>query len=606
VKRIVPPLTQELRAARRSLEGVSGVELLEDWRWDDDQKRWNLILRLEPGLTPTEYVPASTNWRVFVEKVYPEGSIGFYPAAEGGLSATFPHQSCNLKELRDEGKLSGKLCLDVPLQALGRRVFEGEPRSASSRLRWHVERAMDWLRLASEDQLAPAGEPFEMPEFPILSSDRIMVAFAEGKDSLNRWEEHTAKSGIVKLFHYRTRPDVYVVDRYLGDRGKPLVVNLWGGDVRRSAGSTLNAIWVTLPTLPVLPPWQAPATWGELREALRLQDIELDQFLAELFMGQALEKHSLMLLGFPIPRVWEGEYDRYHWQALQIPSLHATTKPVPGFRPDRRRAWQHNLTRALKDDASIAWIKSQNWAADELGSRGVITPDVTSMQICLLGAGAVGSVVAELLVRAGCHQLTIFDHDRLNAGNLVRHSLSLRDTLELKAQSLARHLNSVSPHARVDFINSAFPPSDTQGLARLRVADVVIDCTGSDDTIQEMGTFDWVGRKCFASLSIGARAKRLFVFSVWSETFPVSDFRARVDPWLMREMEEMAGGPEFPREGVGCWHPVFPARADDIWLLAAVAVKALVPYLEQDVPDILFKVYEQVEDGETFSGVAIR
>lgn len=606
MERIAPPIPPELRAARRSLEGAAGVELLEDWRWDDDRERWSLILRLTPSLTPTEYVPASTDWRVFVEKIYPEGKIGFYPAAERGLTATFPHQSCNLKELRDEGKLSGKLCLDVPLQALGRRVFEGEPRSASSRLRWHVERAMDWLRLASEDQLAPAGEPFEMPEFPIVRADQIMVAFAEGKDSLDRWEEHTAKSGTVKLFHYRTRPDVYVVDRYLGDRGKPLVVNLWGGDVKRSANSTLNAIWVTLPELPVLPPWQAPATWGELREALRLQHIELDQFLEELFLVQSLEKHSLMLLGFPVPRVWEGEYDRYHWQALTIPTLHPATKPVPGFRPDRRRAWQHNRKQALKDDARIAWIQSQNWAADELGSRGALAPDVTSMRICLLGAGALGSVVAELLVRAGCHQLTVFDHDRLNAGNLVRHSLSLGNTLEFKAEALARRLNALSPHARIDYVNSAFPSSDTKALTRLRVADVVIDCTGSDDTIQEMGTFDWAGQKRLASLSIGARAKRLFIFGVHAETFPVNDFRSRVDPWLTREMEELVGGPEFPREGVGCWHPVFPARADDIWLLASVAVKALVPFLEQDIREVLFNVYEQVEDGGIFSGVAIR
>jgi predicted ThiF/HesA family dinucleotide-utilizing enzyme len=402
------------------------------------------------------------------------------------------------------------------------------------------------------------------------------------------------------------RPDIYVVDRYLGDRGKPLVVNLWGGDFKRNASSTLSAIWVTLPELPVLPPWQAPPTWGELREALRLQNIELDQLLEELFLGQALEKHSLMLLGFPIPRVWEGEYDRYHWQALQIPVLHPATKPVPGFRPDRRRAWQHNRKQVLKDDAGIAWIQSQNWAADELGSRGLLAPEFASMRICLVGAGAVGSVVAELLVRAGCHRITIFDHDRLNAGNLVRHSLRLGDTLEFKAEALARHLNSVSPHAKIDYVNSSFPPSDTKGLARLTKADVVIDCTGADDTIQEMGTFDWAGRKCFASLSIGARAKRLFVFGVRSGNFPVSDFRARVDPWLRREMEELEDSPEIPREGIGCWHPVFHARADDIWLLASVAVKALVPFLERDIREVLFKVYEQVEDGGTFSGVAIR
>lgn len=606
MKRIAPSLTPELRAARRALEGFTGVELLEDWRWDDDRERWSLIIRLQPGLTPTPYVPASTDWRVLVEKIYPEGKIGFYPAPERGLTATFQHQSCNLKEARNEGKLSGKLCLDVPLQALGRRVFEGEPRSASSRLRWHVERAMDWLRLASEDGLAPAGEPFEMPEFPVSRADQIMVAFAEGADSLDRWQGHMAESGIARLFHYRTRPDVYVVDRYLGDKGKPLAVNLWGGNIKRSAADNINGIWVTLPELPVLPPWQAPATWGELREALRLQDIELDQLLEALFQGQILENHSLMLLGFPVPREWEGEYDRYHWQALKIPALHPATKPVPGFRPDRRRAWHHNRTQVFKDDARIAWIQSQNWAADELGSRGALAPEVTSRQICLLGAGAVGSVVAELLVRAGCHRLTVFDHDTMNAGNLVRHSLSLRDTLEFKAEALARHLNSVSPHARVDYVNSAFPPSDTKGLARLNDADVIIDCTGSDDTIQEMEAFKWNGRKCFASLSIGARARRLFVFGVRSGSFPVSDFRARVDPWLKREFEELAGGPEFPREGIGCWHPVFPARADDIWLLAAVAVKALVPFLEQDIPEILFKVYEQVEDGGDFSGVATR
>jgi len=433
-----------------------------------------------------------------------------------------------------------------------------------------------------------------------------MVAFAEGTNSLDKWEGHSAQVGIVKLFHYRTRPDVYVVDRYLGDKGKPLVVNLWGAHIKRSAAGNMDGIWVTLPELPVLPPWQAPTTWGELREALRLQHIELDQLLGDLFQRQILEKHSLMLLGFPVPREWEGEYDRYHWQALKIPALHPATKPVPGFRPDRRRAWHHNLTQVFKDGERIGWIQSQNWAADELGSRGVIGPDVTSKQICLLGAGAVGSVVAELLVRAGCHRLTIFDHDTMNAGNLVRHSLSLRDILEFKAESLARHLNSVSPHARIDYVNSAFPPSDTKGLTRLREADVIIDCTGSDDTIQDMGAFDWTGRKCFVSLSIGARAGRLFVFGARSGNFPISDFRARVDPWLIREMEEVAGGPAFPREGIGCWHPVFHARADDIWLLAAVAVKALVPFLKQDIPEILFKVYEQAEDEGEFSGVATK
>ncbi len=28
-------------------------------------------------------------------------------------------------------------------------------------------------------------------------------------------------------------------------------------------------------------------------------------------------------------------------------------------------------------------------------------------------------------------------------------------------------------------------------------------------------------------------------------------------------------------EGIGCWHPVFPARADEVWLMASAAVGLL-------------------------------
>jgi hypothetical protein len=607
VRRAAPPLPSDLRASRRSLEGMGEVELLEDWQWDRDQGRWSLKLRLSPELTPNDYVPASTDWLVLVDEIYPEGDIGFYPAAEHGLTATFEHQSCNIRSSREAGKPSGKLCLDVPLRVLGRRMFEGEPSSAAHRLRWHVERAIEWLILASRGELAPAGEPFELPEFPPSRADRVLVAYAEGPDSLDRWDGHLAKVGIAKLILYRRNPDVYVVSRYLGDRGRALVTNVWGAEVASRRHSTTDAIWVTLPEVPVLPPWQAPVNWGDLREALRRQGVELDQFLEELFLLGALEKHRLMLLGFPIPREWEGKNERYHWQAISLPALHPVAKPVPGFRPDKRRAWVHNRTQVLKDDATIAWLVSQNWAADELGSRGMLGEEITSKRICLLGAGALGSVVVELLVRAGCRRLTVFDHDRLNAGNLVRHALTLEYVRDYKAEALSAHSNKASPHARVDYVNSSFPPSDTKGGARLEEADVVIDCTGSDATLHEMERYAWNNAKCFCSVSIGARARRLFVFGARSATFPAAEFRSRLDPWLRREAEEIEAGPEFPREGVGCWHPVFPARADDMWLLAAAAVKALVPFLERDDPSIYFKVYEQVEDDDgTFAGVAVR
>ena len=36
---------------------------------------------------------------------------------------------------------------------------------------------------------------------------------------------------------------------------------------------------------------------------------------------------------------------------------------------------------------------------------------------------------------------------------------------------------------------------------------------------------------------------------------------------------------ELPIEGIGCWNPVFPARADDVWLLVS-SVASVVDDLE--------------------------
>lgn len=55
---------------------------------------------------------------------------------------------------------------------------------------------------------------------------------------------------------------------------------------------------------------------------------------------------------------------------------------------------------------------------------------------------------------------------------------------------------------------------------------------------------------------------------------------------------------ELPREGIGCWHPVFPARFDDITMMATHAVKCLEAGVAtpQEQPTLtVFK--QQYEDG---------
>jgi hypothetical protein len=94
-----------------------------------------------------------------------------------------------------------------------------------------------------------------------------------------------------------------------------------------------------------------------------------------------------------------------------------------------------------------------------------------------------------------------------------------------------------------------------------------------DVVIESLGRHRWDAKPVLVTVSLGYAGRRLFFYAASADTFLVTDFRKVIEPWLTREQSEPKE--PFPREGIGCWHPVFPARADDVWLMAATAVKCV-------------------------------
>ena len=113
-----------------------------------------------------------------------------------------------------------------------------------------------------------------------------------------------------------------------------------------------------------------------------------------------------------------------------------------------------------------------------------------------------------------------------------------------------------------------------------------------------------MGEKLFVSVSIGLKAHRLFLFAAQGEYFPHADFMNAITPWLKRELKEFKGL-ELPREGIGCWHPVFPARSDDIWLMSAVASKRINGWATDPPHSPCMCVYEQKDDNDQCGEVRI-
>ena len=168
-------------------------------------------------------------------------------------------------------------------------------------------------------------------------------------------------------------------------------------------------------------------------------------------------------------------------------------------------------------------------------------------------------------------KLVVNDADSLSVGNLTRHTLGINSLGKRKGTAIANRLKLVSIHSQVEGIDNRFPPKCQKHVDLIHACDVVIDCSGSDSVAHEMACFPWVGPKTFLSISLGLEAQRMFLFVAHGDTFPNQEFRKKIDPWLKLELGGYSS--EFPRDGLGCWHPKMPARGDDVWLMAAAAAK---------------------------------
>ena len=97
-------------------------------------------------------------------------------------------------------------------------------------------------------------------------------------------------------------------------------------------------------------------------------------------------------------------------------------------------------------------------------------------KILIVGVGALGSVVAELLCRAGVRDLTLCDYDIVDESNLQRQSLYTHlDIGRLKVEAAKEHLIAIDPLCLVKTICEPFSTSIPLAF------DCIIDGTDSLD-----------------------------------------------------------------------------------------------------------------------------
>lgn len=591
-------ILDKLNQARRALDSLSQVEIIDEWKFDNELNIWYLHLKIAIEYKTT-FFPQISQWYIVVDSNYPKGKIKVYPDVKNSITVTLYHQANNSKIERNGLWRKGALCLEVNMIS----TFQSEPYSVDERLLYHVKRAINWLELAAKGQLVADNEPFELPEFTLSNVLEMQFAFSEDIVTFMQWESTDCRYGIAELDVYKSKPFVYYVKQFKSLNGNIEHYTQWGSYLSKTNISPpINAPWILLKQPPVINEWQAPETLGDLIDACSSQHIDVMNVLKNVVSKIRDGRRHLLLLGFPIPKIFGGEPEIIFWKALYLPVVSYGKKTAKGFRTNQQGWWLRDKSEVLTKKTKIDWIISENWNQQEISQRGKMNNSLLRKKMLIVGAGCIGASVAEIFVRSGVYNLTIVDSDIFEVGNLSRHVLNINNIGELKELSLCNYLNSLNPHTNVKVINDTLTiDEEFKTNIDLDKYDIIIDCTGENSVLDIIQNCDFSRNHIFASISVGLGAKRLYITLMNDNTFDFNSFGDLISPYLRSE-KVLYNDYDLPRNGIGCWHPTFPGRSDDVWLAASTATKAIENYIILKSEKTLSLVYEQRENNGVFEG----
>ena len=386
--------------------------------------------------------------------------------------------------------------------------------------------------------------------------------------------------------------------------------NFEGGVIAKSVTKTtisppIIAPWILMNQIPVVNEWQAPETFGELLVACEKQHINIMCILQNIVSKIRDGKRHLLLIGFPVPRFFGGDPEIISWKALYLPTVSYGKRTAKGFRNNQQGWWMRDRCEVFTKNAKLDWIVSENWNQHEISQRGKMSDLLLRKRILLIGAGCIGASIAEIFVRAGVYNITIADSDIFEVGNLSRHILNLNNIGEFKELSVCNYLNSLNPHANVKVINDTLSNDDSfKTNIDLDRYDVIVDCTGENNVLDILQSTNFKRTHIIASVSVGLGAKRLYVTLMNGNTFNFNAFYDLISPYLQAE-KVLYDDYDLPRNGIGCWHPTFPGRSDDIWIAAATSVKVIENYIISKSQKTLSLIYEQKESDGIFESYEV-
>ena len=260
-------------------------------------------------------------------------------------------------------------------------------------------------------------------------------------------------------------------------------------------------------------PYEYPETVSALLNALESHGIDFAPFVLQLASHANRTDAGTPLtvvLGTPMRRVERGGRALQHLAIWEISgddadSLRAMHVATEGGDPNARK---EAITQVVKWslDATVGWCIVREMRPEVTRRRDQTSPMAWfhGKRVAIWGCGAIGTHVAESVVRAGATHLELVDNRCVAPGLLVRQGFEDSDIGRLKAEALADRLKRIEP----DLETEAFTDDLIHRFGEaepLPDVDLVIDCTASSAVRMklEQTLCGNVARPPIASMGVG-------------------------------------------------------------------------------------------------------
>jgi len=432
-----------------------------------------------------------------------------------------------------------------------------------------VDRLLSWLEKAAADELDPDGEPLHPPvTYGTHGPDHAIVIRANTPSP---------------------NPPAWFGSAHLTVIS-PTRVDITGwSDLLSPTTPRCVAAAILLTTSM---PFEYPDTLRDLLSVLDQRGVSREMVMLTL-RAAAIQSNVgsplYVVVGTPMRGIRGSPTMRQHLAIWHIAATFADglRNSLEQFSPD---PWLRELgDEVMKilwdwtDVATVGWCRVYE-TRSEVTERRDRTAAMTAFhgkRVAVWGCGALGSHVAEWLVRAGVAALVLRDGGRVSPGILVRQAFDEGDIDKGKAEALAERLQRIRPSLMVEHHASdllAHPLSDADWSDD---ADVVLDMTGSEPVLaklEERRRHDRHG-VALASLAIDSKACRgLIAVAMPNHTGGPADV-VRAAKLAACSQEDLKGFADafWPRERgdlffpeLGCSSPTFIGSGADVASLAAL------------------------------------